>query len=72
MAGGVAQGEGPEFVPQYHKKHTAYCSQFWRLGSLRSRPSQIQCLVKACMLLIDVPSCCVLTGQKAKGQKGLE
>lgn len=42
-------------------------SQFWRQGSLRSRPRQIPCLVKSCFLdCRRLSSCCVLTEQGAE------
>lgn len=48
-------------------------SQFWRLGSPRSRPRQSQCLVKGHFLdCRRLSSCCVLTEQGAeKGTSSL-
>ena len=59
-------------IPQttWHKQRKFIFSQFWRLGSPRSRCQLIQFLVRALFLTCRwLPSCYVLTGQRKRGRE---
>jgi hypothetical protein len=45
-AGGVAQGEGPEFKPQYRKKKKKKKNIKWKTFNMPSQYSSIQKLTK--------------------------